>query len=290
MNWQRIRKWTILAIVFGVLVTIVFAWIVGGKLVAPASRTVGAAPEDFPARTIFIESDSGSKLVAWHLEVPESEATILLLHSVRSDRRSMLSRAMLLRDRGYSTLLVDLQAHGESDGDNITVGHLEKQDVTACVQYIRNRNPHERIAIVGRSLGGAAALLSRVEVDLLVIESVYPTIGEAIHNRVEIRLGPLHHALAPLLLWQLKPRLGISPGDLRPIDQLQHFKCPVLIASGSMDQHTTLQETKSMVELANEPKKFVIFEGVGHDDLLSADPEKYQNEIIGFIENNLPAM
>ena len=283
MNWRRIQKWCAIFAGIGIVALLIVAWIVGGVLVAPANRTVGDPPDDFPATTVQIESESGTTLVGWHLPLPNSNATAILLHPIRGDCRSMLSRAKLFRDHGYSTLLIDLQAHGESTGQNITVGHLEKHDVNAAVEFIRNLDSNQCIAIVGRSLGGAATIFANPDVDVIVLESVYPTVTDAVHNRIQMRMGFLHHVVAPLLLVQLKPRLGVSPNQLCPIDGLTQLQCPVLIASGDRDEHTTIGATNSMFESANEPKTLVIFDGAEHVDLLAHDASKYENEIIGYV-------
>ena len=55
---------------------------------------------------------------------------------------------------------------------------------------------------------------------------------------------------ASLLLMQLEPRLGISPSDLRPIDNMPDLACPVCVASGTADHHTTVAETKAMFAAA----------------------------------------
>jgi len=121
------------------------------------------------------------------------------------------------------------------------------------------------------------------DVDVIVLESVYPTVTEAVHNRIQMRLGFLHHVVAPLFLIQLKPRLDISPHQLRPIAELQNIQCPILIASGDRDAHTTIAETNRMFAAANEPKKRVIFDGAGHVDLLAHDPTKYEDDLLGYI-------
>ena len=86
---------------------------------------------------------------------------------------------------------------------------------------------------------------------------------------------------------QLEPRLGISTSDLRPIDHMAAADCPVLIAAGDLDQHTTLAETERLYAVASEPKKLVIFTGAAHGDLLAHDEERYQDKIIGFLDANL---
>lgn len=283
MNWRRIRKWSGIAGGLGLVALLVASWLVGSSLISSANRPIGPPPNDFPFSTIEIASESGSVLAGWHHEVADPVATAILLHPIRGDRRSMLSRARLFRKHGYSTLLVDLQAHGESKGSNITIGHLEKHDVTAAIEYVRAAEPDEKIVIVGRSLGGAATLLARPSVDAVVLEAVYPTVSEAVHNRIKMRIGFLHHIVAPLLLMQLKPRLGISTDQLRPIDQLVHLNCPIVVATGDQDEHTTIGEARQIYDLVNSPKQFVAFEGAEHEDLYTFDALKYEEEVVGFV-------
>ena len=287
IDWRRIRLCSLgvfFVVTIGLLAT---AWLVGSSLIAPANAVVGPPPGDFPAETIEIASDSGATLAAWHLPVHQSTATVILFHAIRQDRRAMVGRARILNHSGYSTLLVDLQAHGESQGDYITAGYLEQNDVLAAVEYVRENSPGQKIGVIGRSLGGASTLFANPTIDVLVIESVYPNLSSAVSNRIKMRLGPLHHFITPLMLMQLNLRLGISPQQLRPVDHIGSVQCPILIASGTDDRHTTLEETRQMYDAALEPKKLVVFEGAGHIDLFAHDPETYTNEIIHFIDANL---
>ena len=286
-RWRRITRRVAAAFVALSLLVLIAAWIVGGRLVAPANRSVGPPPDDFQAATVEIDSSSGSTLAAWHLKVPDATATIILLHPVRGDRRSMLSRARMLHDAGYSTLLVDLQAHGGSPGENITMGYLERFDVLAAVEFIRDHGPEQKIGVIGWSLGGAATLLASPDIDVLVIESVYPDITRAVHNRVQMRLGPLHRLLAPLLLVQLEPRLGVAADQLRPIEQIGDLACPVLVLGGTQDLHTTSEKTQALFDAANQPKELYLFEGATHQDLFEFDPSEYKSRVLRFVEEHL---
>ena len=282
---KLVRRILLAVLVLSGIAFVVAVWIVGGRLVDPANRTVGAPPDDFLCEAITINSESGSKLAGWYAPNPTSTATVILLHPVRTDRRSMLDRAMFLADQGYSILLIDMQAHGESPGENVTAGHREKLDVVAAVDFVKERHPDHRIGIDGWSLGGAATLLaSPLGVDAIVIESVYPSISEAVYNRVAIRLGPLKYLVAPALLCQLKPRLGISTSDLRPIDSVGQIGCPLLMMAGDTDVHTPLEETQRMFDQAEEPKRLVVFEDAAHEDLMAFDRERYEAEVGRFFE------
>ena len=99
-----------------------FALFIGQQLVAPSPRIVGAPAKDFNAETISFPSKSGSTIVGWLSEVQDAQGAVLLLHGLRGDRRNMIGRARFLAKNGYNTLCIDLQAHGESKGEQITMG------------------------------------------------------------------------------------------------------------------------------------------------------------------------
>ena len=54
--------------------------------------------------------------------------SILGMHGVRGNRLSMLDRARFLSHAGFSVLVFDFQAHGESSGEHTTFGELESLD------------------------------------------------------------------------------------------------------------------------------------------------------------------
>src|SRR3954469_19191753 len=160
MKWRRLRRWLAILFVVSVVIVGLTIWYLGSSLLAPANRNVGPPPADLNAFTITIPSESGSNLATWYVPAANACATVILLHPIRGDRRSMLGRARLFHDASYAVLLPDLQAHGESPGQQITMGFLELHDVRAAVDYARKTNPAHRIAVLGWSLGGAATILA----------------------------------------------------------------------------------------------------------------------------------
>ncbi|MBU2570128.1 MAG: alpha/beta hydrolase [Gammaproteobacteria bacterium] len=276
------------ALLLGLVFVTVAAWQAGSILIAPAHRNVDKPNLDFPVYDARLNSESGAEIAVWYVPADRAEATVILLHPVRSDRRAMLGRARLFHRAGYAVVLIDLQAHGESTGRHITFGYIERHDVSAAVAYARKLNPRHRIGIVASSLGGAAALMaSPLPIDALVLESVYTTIEDAAKNRLAMLTGPLSTLLTPLLLWQLKPRLGVSSSELRPIDFMAKIEAPVLIANGEIDQHTPIAQARQLFDTADTPKQWVVFKGAVHTDLLAFNAKHYENEVLPFLDRYL---
>ena len=230
-----------------------------------------------------------SRLAGWLVPGARGGGAVLLLHSLRSNRRQMIERARFLREAGYASLLFDFQAHGESPGERITFGYLESRDAHAALDYLRSRLPSERIGAIGVSQGAAAALVGRspLEVDALVLEAVYPDLEQAVANRIAIRLGPLGRHLAPLLLWQVEPRLGFDPERLAPSSRIASLPAALLLIAGTEDRRTRLSESRLLFESASEPKEFWPVAGAAHVDFHRFAPDAYERRVLGFFGRNL---
>jgi uncharacterized protein len=274
----------ICSILFGAAVT----WFIGGALCAARHQIIGQPPKDFPAENFQIASSSGSKISGWLLPATNSKGVIVLMHGVRGCRLDMLKRARFLHANDYSVVLFDFQAHGESSGENITFGFLENRDAAAVVEFTRKKFPAQKIGVIGGSLGGAAAILANppLKVDAMILEMVYPTIEKAIRARLKIKLGGIGAAFTPLLTCQLKPRLGFSTDDLRPVDKVKNIGISKLFIAGDKDEHTPLDEAKELFNAAHEPKQFWEIKGAKHVDLHAYKREEYENRILDFLEQS----
>lgn len=284
-RWLRVVCYPAIVVVVLYLVTVV---LIGNRLIAPAGHVVTRPESQLLIEDVKFASGTGAKIAGWWIPADDSRGTIILCHGIRGDRLTMFSRADFLQAAGYSILLIDLQAHGESSGANVTAGHKERNDVEAAVAYVRGRTAGP-IAIVGWSLGGAATVLAHdLQVDAVVLESVYPTIGQAIYNRVYAKLGWFADVPAKSLMTYFEWRLGVSEDDLRPIDRIGGLNCPVLIMNGDADLHTTATEAERMYAAASEPKKLVLVLGAGHVDLHAFNTKQYEREVLTFLDTHLP--
>ena len=171
-----------------------------------------AHPSALDVQPVSFHSQSGANIRAWLLAGSAGGGAVLLLHGVGADRRSMVARARFLHALGYSVLLPDFQAQGESGGTRITFGALESLDVEAAISFLRECCPGERVGIIGVSLGGAAALLGsgKLPADAYVLESVYPTIRQALEARLRVWLGPLG-VLSGLIASPVLAAVGADP-------------------------------------------------------------------------------
>lgn len=214
----------------------------------------------------------------------DGRGAVLLLHGVRADRQIMARRLVFLRRAGYSVVAIDLPAHGRSDSEKISFGPNEAKGVAAALDWMRRKQPGEKIGVIGVSLGGAAALMAEppLRVDALVLESVFPDIDHAVANRLSGVLGPPGGWIAPVFVWVGAAATGLAPANLRPIDRIGGVRAPVFVISGAADKHTRIEEAREMFARAPEPKRLWEVAGAGHVDLCDFAPEEYQARVLDF--------
>ena len=258
----------------------------------PARSIVGEAPVALGATTVSFPSRSGSVIRAWFARGRRGGGAVLLLHGMGSNRASMLERASFLHRSGFTVLAPDFQAEGESPGEHITFGQLESFDAEAALAFLRRATPGERVGVIGVSMGGAATLVGAkpLEVDALVLESVYPTFDKAVSDRLETWLGPLGfvgRAIAPTLIELVTPRIGVDPERLRPIDAISRVGGPLLIVAGTEDRYTHIEESRALFARARSPKEMWEVGGAGHEDLHEYSPLEYERRVGGFLVAHL---
>jgi pimeloyl-ACP methyl ester carboxylesterase len=106
-------------------------------------------------------TDDGVELVG---EVRgNGELAVVLLHMYPADRDSWTPFASRLAGEGYTALSFDFRGYGESGGAK-RIDQIWR-DVLAAVRLMRSRG-HGRIALVGASMGGTAALIVAARADL----------------------------------------------------------------------------------------------------------------------------
>lgn len=196
----------------------------------------------------------------------EPKPTALLLHGCPGLEKN-LDLAVLLRDRGWNALLFHYRGCWGSAGryDLRTV----PRDVTAAVGYLAGcpRVDPGRIAVVGHSLGGWAAIVTAAAEPRLRAVAVY---GAA------ARLG----AGLALSLAEIEQEftrfLAVAPGEFAAqrdeaaerMDGLAAVAAisprPLLVVHGTEDRWVPVEQARELRERAGPPCRYVEVEGANH--------------------------
>jgi pimeloyl-ACP methyl ester carboxylesterase len=100
-------------------------------------------------------------------------------------------------------------------------------------------------------------------------------------------LGKLGTIITPLLTYQLKPRLGVGPEELRPIEKAAEVTSPKFFIFGTGDRHTRIDESRRLFAHAADPKEAWAIDGAGHVDLHEYSKDEYERRVLDFLERYL---
>jgi pimeloyl-ACP methyl ester carboxylesterase len=262
------------------------SWAAGEMLTNPDLSDVADARP--PARDIRLRSADGVSLAGtyWPGNAPDAPG-VLLIHGSDSSREAMAGNAAWLAGQGYAAMTVDLRGYGESDSARHSFGMFESRDAAAAFAWLKQRQKGAQVAVIGGSLGGAAALLGDygpVEADALILQAVYPDIRRAIRNRIADRLTEAPATLLePLLSLQARLRLGVRPSRIAPLAALGRYRRPVLVIGGGEDRSTPPAETRELFEAAPGPKILWLMDGIGHAEASNPQSEAYRRRVLAFL-------
>lgn len=270
----------------------------------PIRQAPGATPADvgLAYEALSLETEDGLRLAAWYVPsvAPAAPAgahpALILVHGLGSHRGELLPLARDLALRGYGLLLLDLRAHGQSEGRASTLGLLEVRDVRAAVRFLQARPDVDpaRLGIYGQSLGAAVAIMAAAELPPLkavVADSGFASVDWLVRHqfqafsRLPSSLGPLVAALGG---WQA----GVDPAQVAPVERIGRISPrPVLLIHGELDETFSVENARLLKQAAGEPSELWILPGVGHAGAYSANPGVYLARLGQFFDAALtPAL
>lgn len=274
------------------LLVLAGSWALASRIAAGHASAVAPAPA--PAEQVRLKARDGITLAGtwWPGRRPDAPA-VLLLHGVGASRNQTGPMAEALVARGYAALAIDLRGHGASTITDHSYGLDEGLDARAAFDWLKARQHGGKVAVVGVSLGGAAALIGRdgaVPADALVLVAVFPDIRAAIYNRMASVLTPLGGTLAePLLSFQSLPRYGVWPGRIAPIAAIRDFRAPVFVIGGAADRYTPPAEARALFEAAPNRKGLWLVPGLSHGEVSNLHDAEWARRVGNFLNRAIGA-
>ena len=286
---KRTCRWFLLIVLVSFGLFAGLSWVYAQRLTRARPSVVGEPPPDLPSpvESVRFATSDEQILSGWLLPSDDRRRGIVLLHGFGGNRKQMVPRARFFREQGYTVLLYDARACGESTGDTITFGYRERHDVVAAVRFLQERGCRD-IACLGVSQGGATILFAAEElpdVKAVICESVYDEMAHAVDRRMRRYTG-LPGCLAGCLLVPFaEQRLGLSIDEVKPADHAGKLCCPILIISGEKDERTWPEDTQRLFEAAAEPKELWMIPEARHEDLYHC--AGYPEKVTSFLRRHL---
>jgi uncharacterized protein len=241
---------------------------------------------DSAYKTVTLTTDDSLKLDAWYVTVPNAKGSVAMFHGHGSKKSAVLNEAASFQQLGYNTLLVDLRAHGNSEGNTSTIGYYESEDVKLGYEYLQKAG-EKNILLWGISLGAATVTKAMNDYNItpskVILEMPFGSLYEAVEGRIKMMGLPAQPISTLLTFWG-----GVEHGfwafNMKPVEYVKKIKCPVLLQRGKNDPRATAKETNQIFENISAPKKMVIYENSGHESLCTKEYDKWMAEVSAFLQ------
>jgi uncharacterized protein len=285
-----------LAFVLLALVWLGIGAIAAERLTIPVRRFDPALhPSAFGAGVVHdvrLTTRDGVDLAAWHLDVPGSDAAVILVHGHEASRtwefgQRFPALAVTLQANGYHVLMLDLRGHGASGGERFTFGLRERLDVIAAVDHLRAVGvPAGQVGVLGVSMGGATAIGAAADdprIGALWIDSSYADIRPVLVSRWPAASGlPLPFLHGTLLAHRL--RYGLDLADARPVREIPRVAPrPIVLVHGTADGNVAYDHALQLAQAAPWAELRTVLGGE-HARAYGADPERYAAEVVEFFD------
>ncbi|MDD6188382.1 MAG: alpha/beta hydrolase [Clostridiales bacterium] len=255
---------------------------------AVAAEGMLAWPDDMEPEKLYICADDGVELAALCFRQEEESGNwALVLHGYTSKKEEMRSYAQKYYEQGYSVLLPDQRAHGESSGEYCGMGWLERLDAIKWAERIVEEEPNAEIVLHGVSMGAAAALMAAGEglpenVTAVVSDCAFTDVKSIMAHQLSSRLDKRAAILGFGGSLVTKLRLGCTWDEASAVDMVEKSKVPILFIHGGADKFVPTQMVHELYTAAPGTKELLIVPEAEHAGAAYTDTEKYWTAVFDF--------
>lgn len=240
-------------------------------------------------------SPANSSAPSANVTTPEGNRWAIVIHGYGDTNQGgyVLDMAQRYYDAGFDVLTPDLRASGQSGGDYVGMGWLDRLDILDWVDWVLAQDPEARIAIHGVSMGAATAMMVAGEetpdaVVAFVEDCGYTSVWEVFASELSLRFGlpefPLLHSASVLSSLMA----GYSFEEASAIEAVARSEKPMLFIHGTADDFIPFDMMGRLYDakVAGD-KEALVSEGAGHVGAMYELGDAYWDAVLGFVDRRI---
>jgi alpha-beta hydrolase superfamily lysophospholipase len=195
--------------------------------------------------------------------------------------------ADLFQKAGCNVIVVDPRACGLSEGKYTTAGMKEGEDAGLWIDYIHERYGIEKFFIHGICVGSAQAIYvaaaHQAYLKGIILEGPYSAFYKVLLMRTKNHGKPTFPVCLQMAMLY-KKLAGVNVFKNKPIEEIKKVEVPALFLCGREDKSNSPDDFELIYNACGSAKKkFVWFDHGAHSHLRIVNLEKYDSEVIDFI-------
>jgi len=242
---------------------------------------------------IELKNKRGQILKGSHFEpverVCEQLPCVVYLHGNCSSRLESLYTLEILLPANITVFCFDFAGSGMSDGDYISLGWYEREDIEIVVNHLRGTGRTSTIGLWGRSMGAVAALMY-VDRDPciagMVVDSPYSNLrvlsDELVREHTKVPSLVLS-AVTAIIRKTIKKKAGFDIDHMVPLNYMAQSFVPAFFVAGKSDKYVNARHTQDLYAKYTGDKNISLVNG----DHNSARPQFLLDSIAIFFYNTL---
>ena len=296
------RTRLILNVVVGILLLAVVGMLNVTKSEAHKLITAPMETREFPEETpatynlpfedVTVQSNDDLKLVGWFVP-SQNGAVIIMQHGYKSTRKELLNEAEMMYRHGYGILLTTVRAHDHSEGELITFGKNEVNDMEAWYQYLLTRDDIDsnKIGILGNSYGGMLAIQyasQNENIKAVVADCAFSSLNDTVSTSVTYFTDLPAFPFAPLIVFWAEQETGFKTEDINATKWIAQISPrPVFLMQGGADVVISPDSGQRLYDAAGEPKELWFDPELGHVGFDKERAEEFEQRVSEFFDKYL---
>ena len=227
-------------------------------------------------RTDFtLRTKRGYNLECSHWEPIDRTAdripVVIYMHGNSSARLEVIPQLSYLLSLGVAVFSFDFAGSGKSDGEYVSLGYYEREDLSCIVAHLRSTNVVSTIALWGRSMGAATALMfgdRDPSIACMILDSSFADLTQLCEEMVEkareqgvIVPGIVASLAIRLIQSSVKKQAGFNIKNISPISHADKCFIPVLFVAGEHDDFIKKHHSEALHAKYAGDKNLIIVEG-----------------------------
>lgn len=243
-----------------------------------------------PCEHVTVKSNDGLTLHGdyYPAEKP-SDNLVICFHGYTSARMSSCSFAAYMHKLGFDCLLVDNRAHGDSEGEYIGFGILDRHDCISWIEYVNEKfDSKKNILLYGVSMGATTIMMAAADkkipanVKALVADcgftSPYEVFCHVLKKDYKLSEFPIMNFNNVIC----RKKAGYGFKDYSTLTAVKETDKPILFIHGEEDNFVPVWMTKKNYEECVSDKDILLVPNAAHGASYYENPSLYQEKVSEF--------